>query len=123
MKHFLLPPAKKVSDNVDVQLYGVHLMEVLVSGSPKIGADRARLKAKAFDGANLVVGLSNVGLWNVDFEISFLEYEGIGFADGDTGGKRSRCIQYWHCFSACPTACCLKLRESGCGTCEKYVCL
>lgn len=95
MNHFLLPEADNSSGMSGSAVYGIHLMEVLVNGLLNLGADKTRLEAKVFGGANMVKGLGNIGSRNVEFAINFLEGEGIKYMSGDHGGDSGRRIQYW----------------------------
>ena len=60
MNHFLLPGAE-VGSAKDSERLGVHLMELLVNGLLRQGAQRDRLEAKLFGGARMMRGLSDIG--------------------------------------------------------------
>jgi chemotaxis protein CheD len=89
MNHFLLP------GGVESERMGVHLMELLLNGLMRRGAQRERLEAKIFGGARMMEGLSDIGKRNADFARSFLDYEGIRVVGGDLGGERGRRLQFW----------------------------
>ena len=95
LNHFLLPGAEAGADQRDSERMGVHLMELLVNGLMRQGAQRERLEAKVFGGARMMRGLSDIGRKNTDFALSFLKYEGIRVIGGDTGGERGRRLQFW----------------------------
>ena len=60
MNHFLLgePGADhRVAAN-DMARYGVHAMELLINAMMKAGAERGRLRANLYGGANIIAGLT-----------------------------------------------------------------
>jgi chemotaxis protein CheD len=93
MNHFLLP-GPEVGSAKDSERLGVHLMELLLNGLMRQGAQRDRLEAKLFGGARMMRGLSDIGRKNADFAKRFLNYEGIKVVGGDTGGEQGRRIQF-----------------------------
>jgi len=95
MNHFLLPGVEAGADARDSERLGVHLMELLVNGLMRQGAQRDRLEAKIFGGARMMRGLSDIGKKNTEFAIKFLKYEGIKFIGGDNGGEQGRRLQFW----------------------------
>ncbi len=94
MNHFLLPGAE-VGSPKESESFGVHLMELLLNGLMREGAQRDRLEAKLFGGARMMSGLSDIGRKNAEFARRFLAYEGIRIVGGDTGGELGRRIQFW----------------------------
>ncbi len=94
MNHFLLPGGD-VGSSRDSERIGVHLMELLLNGLMRQGAQRERLEAKLFGGARMMQGLSDIGAKNAAFAKTFLQYEGIKVIGGDTGGHQGRRIQFW----------------------------
>ena len=93
MNHFLLP-----GDEADAPLlarHGVHLMELLINGLLKKGAQRHRLEAKLFGGARTMQGLGEIGAANARFAQEFLKREGITVTGGSLGGETGRRIQFW----------------------------
>ena len=94
MNHFLLPGAE-VGSQKESERLGVHLMELLLNGLMRQGAQRDRLVAKVFGGARMMSGLSDIGHKNAEFAKRFLAYEGIKVVSGDTGGQQGRRIQFW----------------------------
>jgi chemotaxis protein CheD len=96
MNHFLLPgEAARSAHAHDAERYGDHLMELLVNGLMKQGAQRDRLEAKLFGGACMMPGLSDIGRKNAEFAERYLRHEGISVVGKDLGGKRGRRLQYW----------------------------
>ena len=93
MNHFLLAEAPSGSN--DNLKYGLHAMELLINELLKAGARRKLLQAKIFGGANMLVGLSDIGKRNSEFAISFLQNEGIPLAGKSLGGKMARRIRFW----------------------------
>lgn len=75
--------------------HGVSAMEVLINQLMRRGAERNRLKAKVFGGAQLFEGLARAGKQNVDFALSYLKSEGIELIGGDVGGERARRVEFW----------------------------
>ncbi len=95
MNHFLLPGAREATGRVEIDRYGVHLMELLINELIKQGAQRARLEAKIFGGARMVEGLSDVGARNAAFAKEFLQKEGISLVSENLGGTRGRRVEYY----------------------------
>jgi chemotaxis protein CheD len=93
MNHFLLPEGS--GDDKNARRFGVNAMEVLINGLLKMGAQRGRLEAKLFGGANVLAQLSDVGSRNSEFAKKFLADEGIRLVGGDVGGTSPRRIQFW----------------------------
>jgi chemotaxis protein CheD len=95
MNHFLLPGNGDRVQSGDAERYGVHLMELLVNGLMSQGAQRGRLEAKLFGGANTIFKSSDVGAMNANFAEHFLKNEGIAIVGGSLGGKSGRRVEYW----------------------------
>jgi chemotaxis protein CheD len=85
MNHMLL--ASSTGRNGICDLAGVNAMELLINDLLKLGAMRHRLKAKAFGGAQMVSGLSDIGPRNARFVLGFLEQEGIPCLSSSLGGQ------------------------------------
>ncbi len=94
MNHIFLPGDTPGHDASATGRLGVHLMELLINGLLKLGAQRERLQAKIFGGARTVKGLSDIGRRNVEFSTSFLAREGIEVLQGSTGGEQGRKLQF-----------------------------
>ena len=81
MNHFMLPgdTASAGSPWAASARFGVYAMEVLINDMIRLGADRRRLVAKVFGGAQLLAGFDrlDVGAKNSEFVIEFLRVEGI----------------------------------------------
>ncbi|MDW4497963.1 chemotaxis protein CheD [Sulfitobacter sp. D35] len=76
-------------------LAGLNAMELLINDILKLGARRERLHAKAFGGACMVSGLSEIGRNNSAFTLDFLSKEGIVCDGHSLGGATSRHVQFW----------------------------
>ncbi|MBR9827633.1 MAG: chemotaxis protein CheD [Oceanospirillales bacterium] len=77
--------------------YGVHAMELLINELLKAGADRSRLQAKVFGGANVLAnagGVFAVGDVNARFVLAFLKEESIPVVASDLGGRNGRQLRF-----------------------------
>lgn len=93
MNHFLLPGTDpRASSNVK---YGAHSMERLINGLLRRGAQRARISAKLFGGANVVQGLSDIGRNNAEFARRFVAEEGFALVAEDLRGSQGRRVRFW----------------------------
>jgi len=81
MNHFMLPgdTASPGSPWAASARFGVYAMEVLINEMIHLGADRRRMVAKVFGGAQLLAGFDrlDVGAKNSEFVLEFLKVEGI----------------------------------------------
>jgi chemotaxis protein CheD len=81
MNHFMLPgeAASPGSPWAASARFGVYAMEVVINEMVRLGADRRRLVAKVFGGAQLLAGFNrlDVGAKNSEFVLEFLRVEGI----------------------------------------------
>ena len=96
MKHFLLgrPAADQQVAPQDMHRYGVHAMELLINELMRRGADRGRLTAHLYGGANIVSGLGRIGSQNAEFAVDFLRTEGVPVAHTDLGGTEARKVEF-----------------------------
>ena len=76
-------------------LAGINAMELLINDILKLGGRRDRLKAKAFGGARMIAGLSDIGKLNGDFTLNFLANEGIDCEGHSLGGASARQVMFW----------------------------
>ena len=87
MNHFMLPgdTANPNSPWAASARFGVYAMEVLINEMIRLGADRRRMVAKVFGGAQLLAGFDrlDVGAKNSEFVLEFLRVEGIRVAAQD----------------------------------------
>ncbi|MBC5782453.1 chemoreceptor glutamine deamidase CheD [Ramlibacter sp. USB13] len=81
MNHFMLPgdQASPGSPWAASARFGVYAMELVINDMIRLGADRRRLVAKVFGGAQLLQGFDrlDVGAKNSEFVLEFLRVEGI----------------------------------------------
>lgn len=89
MNHILLANARQVPGQAP-DLLGVNAMEVMINEMLKLGALRSRLKAKAFGGAKMISGLSEIGPANCAFIREFLANESIPCVSESLGGSMAR---------------------------------
>ena len=76
-------------------LADINSIEVLINALTRLGADRKRLQAKAFGGARMLGGLSDIGQQNAEFTLRYLKSEGIDVVTHSLGGNRARNIKFW----------------------------
>ncbi|WP_223274709.1 chemotaxis protein CheD [Tateyamaria sp. syn59] len=74
---------------------GINAMELLINDLVKLGAARRNLCAKAFGGARMISGLSDIGAQNAQFTLQYLEQEGIPVVTHSLGGQMARNIRFW----------------------------
>ena len=103
MNHFLLPvqrvPEIRPLGADQMGRYGIDAMELLINSMLKQGAAKARLRAKVFGGASLLVPhgdipVQAIGASNIRFIHEFLKVEGIPIESEDLGGSLGRVIQF-----------------------------
>lgn len=96
MNHFLLaePEETQTIDAVAAQRYGVHAMELLINEMLTAGADRRRLRAHLYGGANLHAGMRAIGTSNAEFAIRFLRDENIPLTAQNLGGVAARRVDF-----------------------------
>jgi chemotaxis protein CheD len=105
MNHFMLSN-KRYSREMPLSIteagrYGVNSMELLINEMLKRGAERGRLKAKAFGGGSVLRTADSpasnylaVGDVNVRFIREFLQNEEIPLVSSDLGGMTGRVIYF-----------------------------
>ena len=93
MNHILLAanPSRLIHAN---NMSGVNAMELLINDLLKIGAMRNRLLAKAFGGARMIAGLSDIGPANCAFIQQYLESEAIECLAKSLGGETARQVEF-----------------------------
>jgi chemotaxis protein CheD len=99
MNHFMLPgdTASAGSPWAASARFGVYAMEVLINEMIRLGADRRRMIAKVFGGAQLLAGFErlDVGAKNSEFVLDFLRVEGIRVAAQDLLGVCPRKVHFF----------------------------
>lgn len=95
MNHFLLaePPTHARRQDFDSD-YGLFLMELLINEMLGLGANKTRMRARLYGGANLNPDLSPIGTANAAFARQFLEREKIPCVFEDLEGTQARRIQF-----------------------------
>jgi chemotaxis protein CheD len=98
MNHFLVPGDFR-DDEIFLSpeaRYGMFAMELLMGELIKLDVNRAKLKAKIFGGADIMLSQSsNIGKNNIRFIKAFLKMEGIPIVSGDVGGKAPRKVFFF----------------------------
>lgn len=96
MNHFLLgePGDDSPIPRADMQRYGIHAMELLINALMKRGAQRSRLRAHLYGGANIVANLGDIGARNGVFARNFLQAENIGLDRCELGGTQARKVEF-----------------------------
>ncbi len=95
MNHFLLPG--NVHDPGLSTRYGINAMEVLINEMLRLGADRRRLAAKIFGGADIFRAdhpYMRIGSKNIAFVREFLATERIPIVGERTGGHHGLILHY-----------------------------
>jgi len=93
MNHMLLSARGSAASTQN--LAGVTAMELLINDLIKRGARRASLRGKAFGGARMVKGLSDIGASNASFVLDYLRREGIACDAHSLGGEHARVVRFW----------------------------
>ncbi|MEM9636889.1 MAG: chemotaxis protein CheD [Pseudomonadota bacterium] len=93
MNHMLLTTS--AGDDGASNLVGINAMELLINEILKKGGHRENLRAKAFGGAQMVAGLSEIGKQNSAFILDFLDQEGIACDGHSLGGETARHLMFW----------------------------
>ncbi len=103
MNHFLLANRRYSRDMpvgaTEAGRYGVHAMELLINDMIHLGAEKKRIRAKAFGGGAVLERVSNdsfsaVGDVNGRFVREYLVTEGIPLDSADLGGTKGRVIRF-----------------------------
>ncbi len=95
MNHILLPGEGTGSDQQNSTRFGAFAMEELINGLLKLGAQKARMKAKIFGGGNVINNSTMIGERNIAFVKEFLHQEGIQIVSEDVGGDIARRLHYF----------------------------
>lgn len=93
MNHYLL--AKPVAETTCLDhSYGLFLMELLINEMLKLGADKSRMKARIYGGANMSASLGSIGSVNAQFARQFLSDEAIPTVFEDLEGNCARRVDF-----------------------------
>jgi len=99
MNHFMLPgDHSAVASPWGLPArFGIYAMELLINEMIHLGADRRRLVAKVFGGAQVLQGFEklDVGAMNSKFVVNFLREEGIQLLAQDLLGTCPRKIHFF----------------------------
>jgi chemotaxis protein CheD len=95
MNHILLPGEGSGADQQNSTRFGAFAMEELINGLLKLGAQKARMKAKIFGGGNVINNSTMIGERNIEFVKKFLQQEGIQVVSEDVGGDIARRLHYF----------------------------
>lgn len=93
MNHILVPGRASFRDFNPPARYSINAMELLINAMLDLGADKRKIHAKVFGGANVIPGLSEehaVGAKISEFVLEFLARESIPVTAQDLGGYKSR---------------------------------
>ena len=93
MNHILLPDRTEIVPAVNG--FGASAMEQLINALLKRGAQRARLRAKAFGGAKMIANFTDIGERNAAFVTDYLKAEGIPCEGASFGGNQARMVRFW----------------------------
>lgn len=93
MNHFLLPSRGEGSSDL-ATLFGVQAMELLINAMLTRGAERSRLRAHLYGGANMNRPGWDIGTRNAEFALGFLADEGIEVVHSDLGGLEARRVEF-----------------------------
>lgn len=98
MNHFLVPGDFKDEEIFlsPIARYGMFAMELLMGELIKLQADREKLRAKIFGGADIMEsGGASIGKINTKFIKTFLNMEGIPIISSDLGGTSPRKVFFF----------------------------
>ena len=96
MNHFLLAePLERSGQTQFDSSYGLFLMELLINEMLKLGADKRRMKARVYGGANISAGLGPIGSSNAAFARRFLADERIEKVFEDLEGTHARRVEFF----------------------------
>jgi chemotaxis receptor (MCP) glutamine deamidase CheD len=96
MNHFMLPDGIDPNNPTSTR-YGVHAMELLITDLQRLGASRARFRAKIFGGGHVLKireSASGVPQRNIEFVRRFLDEEKIPIVKEDVGGYQPRRVLF-----------------------------
>jgi chemotaxis protein CheD len=74
--------------------FGNHAMESLIHEILKRGARRDRFEVQVFGGRRMIMGMSHVGRWNIDFEYAYVAAEGLQITAEDEDGPYPGRVYY-----------------------------
>ena len=102
MNHFMLPETnsgklKKGSEAIVgiATRYGNYAMEHLINTILSNGGKRKNLEVKVFGGGKIIAALTDVGMKNIDFVLSYIDQEGLKLLSQDLGDIYPRKVIYF----------------------------
>lgn len=99
MNHFMLPSSNSLNDSEDLLSdsfrYGDVAMERMINDLLRNGADKRRLKFKAFGGGQIIRQMTSVGDRNIRFLRKFMVLEGYKLDAQDLGGIHPRKVNFF----------------------------
>lgn len=96
MNHFMLPSSgsSKLYLASKAFRYGDIAMEQMINELLKMGADRKRLRFKAFGGGHIIKKMTAIGESNIQFLKKFMALEGFSIETSDLGGPHPRKVRF-----------------------------
>jgi chemotaxis protein CheD len=102
MNHFMLPEtnADKLKQGNEAVLgnanrYGNYAMEHLINTILSNGGKRKNLEVKVFGGGKIIPTLTDVGIKNIEFVLSYIDAEGLKLISQDLGDVYPRKIVFF----------------------------
>ncbi len=99
MNHFMLPSSNSMSDSEDLLSdsfrYGDVAMERMINDLLRNGADKRKIKFKAFGGGQIIKQMTSVGERNIRFLRKFMMLEGYKLDAQDLGGIHPRKVNFF----------------------------
>jgi chemotaxis protein CheD len=102
MNHFMLPQTNSGKFNKGTEAivgiatrYGNYAMEHLINTILSNGGKRKNLEVKVFGGGKIIPALTDVGMKNIDFVLSYLDQEGLKILSQDLGDIYPRKVVYF----------------------------
>ncbi|NOS73972.1 MAG: chemoreceptor glutamine deamidase CheD [Methyloglobulus sp.] len=102
MNHFMLPQTNSGKFNKGSEAivgiatrYGNYAMEHLINTILSNGGKRKNLEVKVFGGGKIIPALTDVGMKNIDFVLSYLDQEGLKILSQDLGDIYPRKVVYF----------------------------
>lgn len=102
MNHFMLPQTNSGKFNKGNEAivgiatrYGNYAMEHLINTILSNGGKRKNLEVKVFGGGKIIPALTDVGMKNIEFVLSYLDQEGLKLLSQDLGDIYPRKVVYF----------------------------
>ena len=101
MNHFMLPFSEGQGWGGDDDItstatrYGNYAMEHMINDMLKAGAIKKNLEVKIFGGGQIISGMSDIGLKNIEFVRAYVKSEGLNLVGEDVGDVFPRKVLYY----------------------------